>query len=93
MSRIPDQPDLRPGLTPKEALERLDRLRELIRPLEDAASKLCVSYDAELHRLYGYDFARPLPNGADSIAALDEARTSWRTAADHLVDVLTQAGL
>jgi hypothetical protein len=93
MSRIPGQAPIKDGLTPKEAFQRLEQLRALVRPLEHAARDLINSYDAELHRCYGYDVARPLPDGADSIAALDAARASWRRAADELVSAIAEAGI
>lgn len=71
------KPAIADGVTPKGVVEILVRFRELMRPLEATASKICAAYDGELHRRHGYDFCRPMEN---SIEALASARAEWADA-------------
>jgi hypothetical protein len=77
MPKQVDDSTLDEGITPKAAIEILERMRDSMRGLERAAAAICAAYDAELHRVYGYDFARPLPGGADPRKALTDARAEF----------------
>jgi hypothetical protein len=70
-------PAIAEGVTPKEVVETLERFRELMRPLELVASKVCSAYDGELHRRHGYDFCLPMENSIEALAA---ARAEWAAA-------------
>jgi hypothetical protein len=71
---------IEPGISPRTAGTFVDRLEAKARELDEIARAISRAYDAECHRVYGYDFCRPLPNGADSKEALRSARAQWDVA-------------
>lgn len=73
------------GISPLESSNIIEHLRNRMQEIERVNSEIHNAYDAELHRLYGYDFCRPLPNGADSSEALRSARARLIEAVEDLV--------
>lgn len=76
----PKREHIEPGISPRTAQRFAYDVMGAARELGRIAGEIARAHDAELHRLYGYDFCRPLPDGADSKKALQAARVRWDAA-------------
>lgn len=75
MARLVEDSSALDGLSPRDAGGFVDEMRRLLADLDEAAGQLCGAYDAELKRVYGYEWLHVKPaNGPQELQA---ARERW----------------